>query len=125
MKTVIYINHCGRIIQITDDAWKNYKAYIEALHIYFLKEQNHFEIINDIESRIAELFQEELNRKCSFIDEQDVQSVVMRIGTVAAFEEWDNDEWEMPVFASKQHNTANKINAAKPVFFLTETNVRS
>ncbi len=36
MQTTIHINLCGRIIQITDDAWKKHLAYIDTLHNYFI-----------------------------------------------------------------------------------------
>ena len=77
MQTTIHINLCGRIIKVADDAWRKYLAYIETLHNYFIKEQDQFEIINDIESRMAELMLGKMNQECSFVSEQDMNNIIL------------------------------------------------
>jgi hypothetical protein len=113
MQTTIHISLCGIIIKTTDDAWQKHLEYVSMLHNYFKKEQGRFEIINDIEIRMAELLQEKMNRECSFVNEQDMDNIITRMGTIAAFEELDNDEWEMPGIASEQSNRANSINTSQ------------
>jgi len=102
METAIQINLCGRIIQIMDDAWQKHLAYIETLHNYFITEQDHFEIVNDIESRMAELMQEKMRKAGGCIGEMEMDDIITRIGTVAAFEEWDNEDFDTD-------NTVNTI----------------
>jgi site-specific recombinase XerD len=56
MKKIININFQGRVIPIEETAYDALKAYVESLRRYFQHEEGRDEIINDIESRIAELF---------------------------------------------------------------------
>ncbi|HRN55280.1 MAG TPA: hypothetical protein PLL71_02445 [Agriterribacter sp.] len=121
MGKIIHVNLCGRIIRIPEDAWKKYLNYIETLYAYFRREQDHFEIINDIESRIAELMLEEMNNKCSVVSQQDMDNIIARIGTVTAFEALDNDDWEISYAELSRNNTSNNINTAMHVFLSDNT----
>ena len=58
MKKNITINLCGRLFQIDEDAYEMLQHYIESLRASFGKEEGGEEIANDIEERIAELFDE-------------------------------------------------------------------
>ena len=58
MKKVININFQGAVVPIEETSYELLKQYIESLRQYFAKEDGRDEIINDIESRISELFQE-------------------------------------------------------------------
>ena len=60
MKQVININFQGRVVPIEVSAFDILKIYTESLNRHFANEQGKEEIINDIESRIGELFQEKL-----------------------------------------------------------------
>ncbi|WP_315825046.1 HAAS signaling domain-containing protein [Paraflavitalea speifideaquila] len=62
MKKVININFQGRVIPIEETAFDLLKQYIDSLRRYFANEEGRDEIINDIESRIAELFSERIKR---------------------------------------------------------------
>ena len=62
MKKVININFQGRVIPIEETAYDILQQYVESLRRYFRDEEGRDEIINDIESRIAELFGETLKR---------------------------------------------------------------
>jgi len=55
MKKIININLSGRVIPIEDSAYEKLQSYIESLRRHFVNEDGRDEIINDIESRIAEL----------------------------------------------------------------------
>ena len=65
MKKIININLSGRVIPIEDSAYEKLKSYIESLRKYFVKEEDRDEIINDIESRIAELMNEKIRKGAS------------------------------------------------------------
>ena len=62
MKKIININLSGRVIPIEDSAYEKLQSYIESLRRYFANEEGRDEIINDIESRIAELMSEKVRK---------------------------------------------------------------
>lgn len=80
MKKVININFQGRIIPIEESAYELLKQYVDSLRIYFANEEGRDEIINDIESRIAELFSERLKIGATCITDDDVNTVIAGIG---------------------------------------------
>jgi hypothetical protein len=51
---------------------KNLQAYIESLRRYFANEESRDEIINDIESRIAELLHEKIRKGANAVTDADV-----------------------------------------------------
>jgi phage shock protein PspC (stress-responsive transcriptional regulator) len=86
MKKIININFQGRVIPIEETAYDILKYYIESLRRYFANEEGRDEIINDIESRIAELFTDRLKSKICITDE-DVNAVITSIGRPEELEE--------------------------------------
>jgi phage shock protein PspC (stress-responsive transcriptional regulator) len=86
MKKVININFQGRVIPIEETAYDILKQYIDSLRRYFANEEGRDEIINDIESRIAELFSERLKKGATCITDEDVQSVMASMGRPEDFE---------------------------------------
>ncbi len=89
MKKIININFQGRVIPIEETAYDTLKQYVESLRRYFSNEDGRDEIINDIESRIAELFSERLKRGTACITDDDVSAVIASIGRPQDFEEQD------------------------------------
>jgi phage shock protein PspC (stress-responsive transcriptional regulator) len=80
MQRIIQINIAGRIIPIEEDAYLLIKDYINALERQFANEDGNDEIIQDIENRIAELFQIRLQSGAPAIDRSDVQKVIDTLG---------------------------------------------
>src|ERR1700754_1098203 len=80
MKKVININFQGRVIPIEETAYEILKQYIESLRQFFSNEEGRDEIINDIESRIAELFSEVLKKGASCITDADVETIIGSMG---------------------------------------------
>lgn len=91
MKKVININFQGRVIPIEESAYESLKRYIESLRQFFANEEGRDEIINDIESRIGELFGEQLKKGSSCITDEDVQTIVTSIGRPEDFEAADDE----------------------------------
>lgn len=89
MKKVININFQGRVIPIEETAYEALKQYIESLRRYFANEEGRDEIINDIENRIAELFDEKLKKGAVCITDEDVSAVMISMGRPEDFEEQD------------------------------------
>ena len=79
MKKVININFQGRVVPIEETAYEILKQYIESLRRYFANEEGRDEIINDIESRIAELFSNRL-KNTSCITDDDANAVIAGMG---------------------------------------------
>jgi phage shock protein PspC (stress-responsive transcriptional regulator) len=86
MKKVININFQGRVVPIEETAFEILKQYVESLRRYFANEEGRDEIINDIESRIAELFSETLKKGATCITDADVQAVMASMGRPEDFE---------------------------------------
>jgi len=86
MKKVININFQGRVIPIEETAYEILKQYIESLRQFFANEEGKDEIINDIESRIGELFGEQLKKGSACITDADVQTIINSIGRPEDFE---------------------------------------
>ncbi|MGI8581023.1 MAG: PspC domain-containing protein [Chitinophagaceae bacterium] len=80
MKKVININFQGRVVPIEETSYDLLKQYTDSLRIYFANEEGRDEIINDIESRIAELFQEKIKNGATCITDDDVNAIINNIG---------------------------------------------
>src|SRR6187397_2694466 len=91
MKQVININFQGRVVPIEVTAFDILKGYTESLSRYFANEEGKEEIINDIESRIGELFQERLKKGATCITDDDVNAIIQSMGRPEDFDaEGDN-----------------------------------
>ncbi len=86
MKQVININFQGRVVPIEVTAFDILKNYTESLNRHFANEQGKEEIINDIESRIGELFQEKLKSGATCITEEDVNNIIKNMGRPEDFD---------------------------------------
>lgn len=91
MKKVININFKGRIIPIEETAFEQLQKYIESLRNYFRNEEGRDEIVNDIEDRIAELFDEELKKGAACVTDERVNTVLNSMGRIEDFEKMDNE----------------------------------
>ena len=80
MKKNITINMQGRLYAIDEDAYDLLKQYEDSLRNYFAGKEGGHEIVDDIEARIAELFDEVVAAGKAAIDISDVQDVIGRMG---------------------------------------------
>jgi len=87
MKKVININFQGSVLPIEEAAYDILKQYVESLRRFFANEEGKDEIINDIEGRIAELFNERLKKGSTCITEEDVNNVIAGMGRPEDFED--------------------------------------
>lgn len=92
MKKVININFQGQVIAIEETAYEILKHYIKSLKRYFSGEEDGEEIVNDIESRIAELFGNRLKLGINCITADDVQSIISSIGRPEDFDKEYREE---------------------------------
>jgi len=91
MKKIININLSGRVIPIEDSAYEKLQAYIESLRRYFANEESRDEIINDIESRIAELLHEKIRKGAETATDADIAEIIASMGTIEDFEEAEKE----------------------------------
>lgn len=89
MKKIININLSGRVIPIEDAAYESLQRYIESLRRYFANEEGRDEIINDIESRIAELMNDKVRKGATAVTEADIEEIIASMGRVEDFAEVD------------------------------------
>ncbi|HLG40707.1 MAG TPA: PspC domain-containing protein, partial [Chitinophagaceae bacterium] len=109
MKKIININLSGRVIPIEDSAYEKLQSYIESLRRYFAKEEGRDEIINDIESRIAELMNEKIRKGATCITDADIDEIVASMGRP---EDFDAETTESTSDNSKQ-NTGQEYSYAE------------
>ncbi|GAA3946851.1 PspC domain-containing protein [Chitinophaga oryziterrae] len=86
MKKIININLASRLIPIEDSAYEILRQYLDSLKRYFAREEGADEIVGDIESRIAELFQDTLKKGAHCITDEDVQAMKSAMGTPEQFD---------------------------------------
>ena len=80
MKKTIRINLNGIIFNIDDDAYEKLKAYLDTISRHFSNKQESKEIIDDIEARIAELFQEKISAENQVVTLSIVNEVIDIMG---------------------------------------------
>ena len=105
MKKNVTINLSGRLFQIDEDAYEMLQQYINSLHSVFGKNEGGDEIVSDIESRIAELFEELKQQGIEAITIDHVKDIIVRIGEP---EQLDDAEGESNPGQSEQSNSSSK-----------------
>ncbi len=92
MKKNITINMQGRLYAIDEDAYNLLKQYEDSLRNYFANKEGGHEIVDDIEARIAELFDEVVAAGKAAIDIADVQDIIGRMGNPQQMDGTDDEE---------------------------------
>jgi phage shock protein PspC (stress-responsive transcriptional regulator) len=120
MKQVININFQGQVVPIETTAFELLKNYTDSLNRHFINEEGKEEIINDIESRIGELFQERLKKGATCITDDDVNAIINSIGRPEDFEpieentqkksssSADNNNNQQQTFTGSNNTSGNK-----------------
>ncbi len=85
MKKNISINISGIIFHVEEDGYELLKNYLESISRYFSTYEDNQEITDDIESRIAEIFLSKLSHSKQVITREDVDSVMVTMGSVEDF----------------------------------------
>ncbi len=99
MKRTLNINIGNSLILIEEDAYEMLTSYLNEIKAHFARNADDFEIVTDIENRIAEMFLEMLaTQQKQVINIDDVQLVMAQMGSVHDFEM--NEETEEPVAPS-------------------------
>ena len=80
MKKTININLAGIVFSLDEDAFQMMSQYLDRVKESFKDAEGRDEIIGDIEARIAELFEQKLNKAKQVINLQDTQEVIAQMG---------------------------------------------
>ncbi len=90
MKKTVTINLAGVVIRIDEDAFEQLQEYLNKIKVHFSSAEGRDEIMADIESRIAELFQE---MKLEIIGTKNVAQIISVMGSPEEYlDEDDNEE---------------------------------
>jgi len=92
MKKTFTINISGNVFHIEEDAFEKLQNYLQQLSTYFSTQSGGLEILQDIESRIAELLQEKINEGQEAVINEWVDEVMQRMGNPSDFMDQDQTE---------------------------------
>jgi phage shock protein PspC (stress-responsive transcriptional regulator) len=84
MNKVQQINLGGVPFTIDEDAFEHLSRYLKAIHKHFEPSEGYEEITNDIEARMAELFQESMGER-PIVTIKDVEEAIVIMGTPEDF----------------------------------------
>lgn len=97
MKKTFTINISGSVFHIDEDAYQKLQNYLQMLNAHFGSDEEGREILQDIESRIAELFSEKMEKnEKNVILEAWVDEVIARMGKPEDFLEAEVEDEETP-----------------------------
>lgn len=91
MKKTLTVNLGGTVFHIDEDAYRLLDNYLCNLRLHFRKQEGAEEIVNDMETRISELFTEKLNEGLQVITISEVEEIIARMGKP---EDFDGDPSE-------------------------------
>lgn len=110
MKKNISINIGGIIFHIEEDGYEKLQSYLSEINAYFRKYDDYTEIIADIEGRVAEIFSGKLSKDKEVITIEDVEQLIVTMGTVADFASIEEDEsYEEPVKTESKLETPRRF----------------
>lgn len=121
MNKVFNINLGGYPFTIDEDAYEHLKVYLKTIHNHFRESEGYEEITSDIESRLAELFQDKLNDR-PIVMESTVKDAIAIMGTPADFgadplaDEADYEEEKTTFGTKREYKTTSDYRTGKRLF---------
>ncbi|MGM0480279.1 MAG: PspC domain-containing protein, partial [Bacteroidota bacterium] len=94
MKKTLSINISGLVFNIEEQAYQVLQVYLDEIKAVLSPQEGVNEIIEDIESRIAELFTEKLSDHKQVVTEKDVEDVIGVMGNPGQYKLDDEEETE-------------------------------
>lgn len=101
MKKTLDINIRGIVFHIDEDAYDKLNKYLSEISRHFKSKKGHEDIINDIENRIVELFQQKLTDKKQVINIDDVNEIIGIMGHPSDFDQ-DSEEEANPYMDTRK-----------------------
>src|ERR1043165_3180703 len=87
MNKTVTVNIGGIVFHIDENAYEKFKQYLESIRSHFTTADGRDEIMQDIEARIAEMFQERVKDSKQVITLGDVEEVTRQMGRPEEFGE--------------------------------------
>jgi len=106
MKKTLTINLSGSVFHIDDDAYEKLYAYLTQITRHFGNDAEAKEIVEDIETRIAEIFTEKIKNGGEVINLDHVNEVIVIMGTPEAIS--NEDEEKQHVSGKKFYHTGGR-----------------
>ena len=116
MNKIISINLCGIIFQIDESAYDSLKKYLGEIKTHLGSSTSSNEVYQDVESRIAELFQQKISDGAQAILPKDMEEVMQLMGQPEQFKEFAEEN------KSTQNNDGGNQN--QPPFYNTSNPFR-
>lgn len=85
MNKTVTVNIGGIVFHIDENAYERFKHYLESIRSHFTTAEGRDEIMQDIESRIAEMFQDRVKDSKQVITLEDVDEVTVQMGRPEQF----------------------------------------
>lgn len=98
MKKALSVTIGGIVFTIEEDAFQLLDSYLKDVRAYFSQNEDHAEIIADIESGIADKFQQSLRVSKQAVTKEDVELAIEQIGTVNDFKASEGEEKKEKTF---------------------------
>ena len=113
MKITVSINLGGYSFNIDEDAYTELKRYLKNLGLHFAGEDSSAEILSDIETRMAELFRTKLTNYKQVINIEDVNLVLIILGTPEDISDNDRpsaqDKFSSPGYHRMYRDTDHRV----------------
>ena len=109
MNKTININLGGTFFHIDENAYNHLRSYLEAVRATLSPEDSIAEIMDDIEARIAELFNESISNKDQVITITRVKEVIEIMGQPEAFDPDNEDPQPNAHTAQSQHKAPRQL----------------
>jgi len=104
MNKVFNINLGGYPFTIDENAYQHLSDYLTAIHNHFRDSEGYEEITSDIEARMAELFQDQLNGR-PIVTSKDVHNAIAIMGTPEDFGVEPIEVEEEPVYTKERKHS--------------------
>ncbi len=108
MQQTISINLAGMVFHIEKDAYDQLEKYLEQIKNFLANNESREEIIQDIENRVAEIFQEQLSSRKEALAPEDVQAVKKALGEPETFKSENSQEGKEEGEGKKQETYTRK-----------------
>ena len=95
MNKTVTVNIGGIVFHIDENAYERFKQYLESIRVHFTGSDGRDEIMQDIESRIAEMFQDRIKDQKQVITLSDVEEVTAIMGKPEQFGDEESKEKEI------------------------------
>ncbi|MFW5663678.1 MAG: PspC domain-containing protein [bacterium] len=109
MKKTVTVNIGGIVFHIDEDAYEKLNLYLARIRENLSTEDGTDEILSDIESRIAEMFQEKITSNKSVITITDVQEVIEQLGEPEQFDETEASSSKRRKHSSYEEKTQKRL----------------